>query len=298
MSRLPLETVFHIIHLVCDSTEYKASLVILARVSSPVQQEAERLLYGSVVIDSDNTRLIALIATISRVPRLAHLVKSLELMSLQSLATMAFFNLMNAALVKTVELRTLRIGRRRADFVYFIFNPTCQWIFDGCTFKLRIFAVHFLFDNDLIAFLVRQSEIYHLSIHPQLSRIIYNLPPEILPVLSVLEASSMHSAYPIMKQRQVTHLRLRGFHLSLGGQSIITAVMLKRVRVCYMDSETFSSHQLISWDHLSGEAPHMKSIGCIGITELTVSHSLHPTQNFSSGFNRRRHSSRRRNSIV
>jgi hypothetical protein len=135
MSALPLELQLYIIELFYENTKSKGSLTILARVSRPMRQEAERLLYTSAFVNVFHPRLVLFFITLATVPRIAHLIRCLDIRWFPNLPSLAFWSLMHAALANATQLHQLRLDSR--GFRLALHSPR-RWVFWSCHCKFVV----------------------------------------------------------------------------------------------------------------------------------------------------------------
>jgi hypothetical protein len=230
MNKLPHE----LYRPVFEAVRRKRDLCVLARCSRAMQPEAERLIYRSLVASTDRD-IRGAYDRICAMPRVRQYVERLRIDFERPSETgdgttfQVFFRPLSYMLEVLENLLHLAITvpyGTRTD------QPHCGNLFDGCKFRLDSLRSPFALDQQMMAFLSRQSTIRELWMDRATLHMV-QLPVELLlPRLVVLRAPSGIMASTVFTNRSVTHLNLQQTFTATAETAIWSVIAL---RIKYMD---------------------------------------------------------------
>jgi hypothetical protein len=241
MRRLPPELYREIIEYLNQD-----DILTLVLVSRTFQAEAERLLFGKIMIDSNPydpakrdvvkhcTRLIAL-------PRIWPLVRWVYIRRIsKGRASLEVVSRVADLLEKLTNVTKLHVRDPGNAW------PLCGKLFRGCSFRLRYLSCHFLLDKDFASFLDSQPSLYEFEWAPLYdldSRTSqrYELPPSTLPLLAIyLSVGKEIRTDDILPGRPIAHFR--GYNLGRRATEVLhdlvrSIVPLKSLHIHPMDAD-------------------------------------------------------------
>ncbi|KAF8148244.1 hypothetical protein B0H34DRAFT_668974 [Crassisporium funariophilum] len=232
----------------------RADVAALCRVSKGFRHVAERALYNTLFLGSDNEAVL-LCHTLANSMRLSALVDALTISLLEEVESSdsegevyddeptelpdMYWTSVSQALQQTVHLRYLNIHINNGS------TTSTAWILDKSVFQLRKFHCDFDWDQNLVNFLDRQTDLQDLYILDYKSHEDSDTPTtssapsprsmilrdHSIPNLSTLECTFPEAAVAIVPGRPITHLKTCFSRSKLDEKRVEMDQLLSNVRL-------------------------------------------------------------------